>query len=313
MMEKNILLCGCGYWGKNWYKTLLKEGHRFSVVEARSDGERNSDGIEFYAHIDEVNQKEFTHAIIATPAETHVALFDSLSVSIPPKNILVEKPCGTSLADAEKLEGCYPGYLQFHSPAFQNIIDNLDKIGTPCFYKSIRASMGPRLRTDNSIIEDYLVHDLYLYMSLFGSDNVQVISRNFLKRLKHHQLDTVFVQLYNSNTKVFADMFSSWWYPYKERRVIISGDKGTFMWIDDNLYFTESRCEQGEGKDSFGNHGDHLIQSPENKINLGTQTALESELTAFLFESPHTDGLQSLLNPTWKLMRDIHTYTPFTY
>jgi predicted dehydrogenase len=311
-MDKNILLLGCGYWGNIWYKTLLKSGHKFSVVEARSDGERNADGIEFYTHIDEVKVTEFTHAIVATPASTHVSLFNTLLVDLSPERILIEKPCGTSLEDAEKLGGCYPGYLQLHSPAYRHISENISKIGTPCFYKSIRASMGPRVRTDGSIVEDYLVHDLYIFMSLFGQKDIRVVSKNFIKRLKHHQLDTVFAQLYSPGSHVFADMFSSWWYPYKERRVIISGDRGTFMWIDDNLYFTDTRYEQGEGQDSFGNFKDHLIQSSEQKIELGSKTTVESELETFLNDN-YDPSYHALLKPTWKLMRDIHAYTPFTY
>ena len=77
---------------------------------------------------------------------------------------MVEKPCSIHLSHAYEMQDCYPGYLQLHSPAYQYIKNHIGDIGDPQLYRSTRASMGPRVRTDLSIVEDYMVHDIYLFM-----------------------------------------------------------------------------------------------------------------------------------------------------
>ena len=125
----------------------------------------------------------------------------------------------------------------------------------------------------------------------------------------YNQPDTIFAQLYNVETHIYADLFSSWWYPLKERRVIIVGNKGAFMWIDDNLSFTKTHYEKKEGHDKYGNFGNHLVESPEEKIALDiNNTPLELQLGDFLSHgSPH---LGHLMMRTWSVMNKITTYTP---
>lgn len=314
MTETNILLFGKGYWGKVWYNTLLKSGHRFSVVDPTFTQSEDENGIRTYRDVKEVFLKFFTHAIVATPANTHVDLFRTLVGELSPAHILIEKPCGTSFTEAEKLVGCYPGYLQLHTPAFEYIREHLGAIGQPHLYKSIRASMGPRVRTDCSIVEDYLVHDLYIFSALFGSAlaTTQVISKQTMRRLSYAGPDTIFLQLHSPDCHVLADMFSSWWYPIKERRVIITGTAGSFLWINDDLYFNESRYVHGAGTDNYGNYGDHLIVHPDKKIDLGTKTAVECELDNFLFQK-NAVHMSDLLYRTWMLIRDIQYYSKFSY
>lgn len=303
-MDNNILLVGCGYWGKIWYKTLLKQGHRFSVVDPALPSEIDENGIDHYTWDDlSLHLKHFTHAIVATPAETHVSVFNALKGTIAPECILVEKPCGTSVRDSQKLDGCFPGYLQIHSPAYQYLKANLHKVGNPWLYKSIRASMGPRVRSDVTIVEDYLVHDLYLFADLFGSA-IQVLNSQFMHRLScANSSDTVFTQLRAAGSDVLADMFSSWWYPHKERKIIVSGDRGSFIWVNDDLFFTETRYDKGVGKDKYGNSTDHLVEAREEKITLSNKTCVELELEDFLNENPVVNP--NLVKETWNLMERV--------
>jgi predicted dehydrogenase len=310
MTDKNILLFGKGYWGKNWYKTIREAGYNFSVVDPTFTETFDENNVDTYSNVKQVRLKDFTHAIIATPAETHVGIVKEISYDILPPRILVEKPCGTSYIDAEYLQGCYPGFLQLHSPAYDHIQKNIGAIGEPCFYKSIRASMGPRVRTDCTIVEDYLIHDLYLFMDMFGANHVEVVNSRTLKRLKHAQNDTIFLQLFDKFHNVFADMFSSWWYPVKERRIVISGSDGAYLWVNDDLFFTDSRYyTEGEGKDAFGNLGDHLIVGEEQKIELPKRSALQCELDNFL----RGKRIGPSTYDVWKLIRKIRNYTPYKF
>jgi len=307
-----VLLIGKGYWGKNWYKTLMDCQTQFQVVDVNVNDSVDQNGICYYDSLDKIDKSHFTHAIISTPSETHVQLFNKVKEFIKPEHILIEKPCGSHWIDAEKVSGCFPGYLQLHSPAFNYIHNNIDLIGFPHFYKSIRASMGPRIRNGGTIVEDYLVHDLYLFISLFQPyDDIQIINKTFTNRLKHTGPDSVFVTLYNPEVHVIGDMFSSWWYPIKERRVIITGSKGSFIWLNDDLYFNSSRYEDLDGIDSFGNVGHKLIQSNDEKVDLGKKTSMECELENLL--TGKFTGSCLYINAVWNLIRDITQKTRYKF
>jgi len=305
-MNENIILIGMGYWGKKWYATIFGK-HKFSVIEPNLNSGIDKNGIYIFRSLDEVNINTFTHAIIATPAENHLEIFKILSKTLSMSNILVEKPCGNHWLEAQEFDNCYPGYIQLHSSAFSYIYHNIKNIGNPHIYKSIRASMGPRIRK-TSIIEDYLIHDLYLFMSLFQPyENIQIVSRQLTRRLSNAGNDTIFLTLYNPDVHIIGDMFSSWWYPIKERRIIIIGDKGAFIWINDDLYFTDTRYEDIKGIDEFGNIGHKLIQSEEKKINLGDKTALEYQMDNFL--NGNYDKNYLYIKPVWELIQKINIHT----
>lgn len=312
MIEKNVLLIGKGYWGKNWYSTLMNSNVKFQVLDKNIAPGIDQNGIPYYDSLNQIDLRHFTHAIICTPAHDHVSLFEKLSKIIPEPYILIEKPCGSHWIDASKLERCFPGYLQLHSPAFTYIKENMNRIGTPHLYKSIRASMGPKTRIGGTIVEDYLVHDLYLFVSLFQPfSDIQIVSRTFTRRLKDVGPDSVFVTLYSPTVHVLGDMFSSWWYPTKERRVIIMGDKGSFIWINDELYFNASHYEPIDGVDEFGNYGNKLVQGMDEKIDLGKKTVLECELENFL--SGRFAGSCLYIKPVWNLIRDITLHTKYRF
>ena len=175
----------------------------------------------------------------------------------------------------------YPGFIFLNSPHYQYIKKNIDKIGKPLFFNSSRASMGPRIRTDVSILEDYLIHDLYIFMGLFGNDilieNVSM-SNTFNNPIKS---DTINLNLKCKNIK--ASMFSSWWFPRKTRNLFIIGDKGSFIWEDESLHFYHGYYKEINGTDKNRNVGYELIDSlTEPLIYTSQKSNLELELDNFI-------------------------------
>jgi predicted dehydrogenase len=140
--------------------------------------------------------------------------------------------------------------------------------------------MGPRIRTDVSIVEDYLIHDLYICLELFGGDikNHNTTLRNdFYSPIKE---DTISCQFDLSG--VTCDVFSSWRYPIKKREIIITGDKGSFIWVNDSLSISTDRYVKIDGKDSMGNVGYKLIEEGVKIIYFDNKSTLTNELQAFL-------------------------------
>jgi predicted dehydrogenase len=299
----NVLLIGKGYWGKNWYNTLLKTKTKFSVVEPTLRSSVDENGIQNYNSLASVNLDEFTHAIVSTNAYCHVETYEVLQKRLLNHRILVEKPCGTTLEEAHDLVKCFPGYIQLHSPAFNYIRSHFNLIGKPHLFKSNRASMGPRLRNDVTVVEDYMIHDLYIFIEMFGfPENIRVEFSKLTSRLFNCPSDTALVSLVHEKYPIHAELFSSWCYPKKERTLIISGDNGSFIWTNDDLYYNSSKYQIREGKDTYGNTDNHLLLSTDVKVNLPTKSVMECELENLLNDEPK--GGQYIID-VWKLMNKI--------
>ena len=255
---KKILLIGCGYWGKNWYNTLKKSSKNIvGVVDPNPIIK-----IGFVPVFDDISDVdiEYTHVILAVPPKYVLDILDKLKV--PKENILVEKPGCVSFDSVKKLDGTFPGFIFLHSLEYDYIKTNLDKIGKPLLYYSNRSSMGPRIRTDVSILEDYLIHDLYIFIDLFGVKNMNINSVEFLNNFNSPIMsDTISLNFKSNN--VVANMFSSWRFPLKYRDVIIVGENGSFIWKNNNLFFNDVKYTEIEGTDDFGNVN-YMLESGKN-------------------------------------------------
>jgi predicted dehydrogenase len=278
-----ILLIGCGYWGKNWYKTI--QNSKYELVGVVDPNPIIQIDVPLFNSIEEVNV-EYTHAILAINAQLHTETVSKLN--IPQNNILVEKPCGIDYNDAKLIKNTFPGYIFLYSDEYQYIKNNLNKIGAPKYWKSIRASMGPRVRTDVSILEDYMIHDLYMYLDLFGDCDIinSTFTNEFNPPVKNSSL-TLSVK-----GKIPGTFYSSWHYPDKERKIIISGDKGSFIWIDDNLYFDTT----------FYNSTNTVNPGKRKKIESSLNSNLELELEFFIFNKRPNISILNVWNLINKLI-----------
>lgn len=261
MENIKILLIGCGYWGKNWYKTIKNSSYELvGVVDPSPLIEID---VPLFNKIEDINV-EYTHAILAVNANLHSKIVNQLN--IPQSNILVEKPCGLNLEDASLIKDSFPGYIFLYSDEYQYIKNNLDLIGDPLYFKSTRASMGPRVRSDVSILEDYMIHDLYIYHDLFGESNLvnKSSTSEFNSPIKPSSLHL------ELNGEVPGYFYSSWHYPDKERKLIISGNKGSFIWVNNNLYFDNTHYQNNK-----------VIEGDKAKITSTSKSNLELELEFF--------------------------------
>jgi predicted dehydrogenase len=271
-----ILLVGCGYWGKNWYNTIKNSSCELvGVVDPNPILDVD---VPLFDNINSVNV-DYSHIILSVPPKHVNKIFKD--IKIESSKILIEKPCGVSKKDVKKLGEFYPGFIFLNSPHYQYIKKNINKIGKPLFFNSSRASMGPRIRTDVSILEDYLIHDLYIFMGLFGKEisieNV-FMSNTFNNPIKS---DTINLNLKCGNIR--ADMFSSWWFPQKTRKLFIIGDKGSFIWEDESLRFYNGYYKEIDGMDKNRNDGYELIDSlTEPLIYTSQKSNLELELDNFI-------------------------------
>jgi len=268
-----ILLIGCGYWGKNWYKTIKKSKNL--LVGVVDPSPVVSVDTPLFTDISKVDV-EYTHVILAVNAKLHTNIVNQLEV--PHENILVEKPCGISYNDAKQIKDVFPGYIFLYSNEFQYIKNNLNLLGQLQFWRSTRASMGPRIRSDVSIIEDYLIHDLYIYLDLFGEYKVinKQVRCEFSPPINNSSIDLTL------ENRIRGHFYSSWNYPIRERKIIIKGSEGSFIWDNDDLFFNSSKYLPIKGVDTHGNVGYNLIDGEMRKIPTSNKSNLEIELSKFM-------------------------------
>jgi len=279
MGDIKILLIGCGYWGKNWYKTI--KNSKYNLVGVVDPSPVIDVDIPLFNDVNDVNIK-YTHVILAVNAKLHSKIIKQLN--IPQENILVEKPCGVNIKDAELIKDAFPGYIFLYSDEYQYIKNNLNKIGKPQYWKSIRASMGPKVRSDVSILEDYMIHDLYIYRDLFGECKVfnKYWNKEFAPPIKYSSLHL------ELRGKIPGYFYSSWNYPIKERKIIIKGDKGSFIWENDDLYYDSTHYINNE-----------VIEGVCEKITTTPKSNLDLELDFFILgRKPNVNILDiwSLIN-----------------
>jgi predicted dehydrogenase len=279
MGDIKILLIGCGYWGKNWYKTI--KNSKYDLVGVVDPSPVIDVDIPLFNDVNDVNIK-YTHVILAVNAKLHSKIIKQLN--IPQENILVEKPCGVNMKDAELIKNAFPGYIFLYSDEYQYIKNNLSKIGNPQYWKSIRASMGPKVRSDISILEDYMIHDLYIFRDLFGESKVhnKYWGQEFVSPIKNSSLHL------ELKGKIPGYFYSSWNYPIKERKIIIKGDKGSFIWENDDLYYDNTHYINNE-----------VVKGTCKKIITTLKSNLELELEFFILgNKPNTNILDiwSLIN-----------------
>jgi len=106
-----ILLIGCGYWGKNWYNTILKSDYELvGVVDPKPVIDVK---VPLFDDVLDVNI-DYTHTIVSVPPRNVLEVFGKLNITAD--NVLIEKPCGVSYNDILKLGNIYPGLIFMNSP-----------------------------------------------------------------------------------------------------------------------------------------------------------------------------------------------------
>lgn len=128
--KAKVLLIGYGYWGKKLAKTLHKLGVLAAVWDQNSEAREAAlkdfpGGLSLGVHMESSTWKtcrELTHAVIATPPETHADLAsDTLKAGL---HTFVEKPLATTREHALVLEdlarkvgrNLNTGHIYLHNP-----------------------------------------------------------------------------------------------------------------------------------------------------------------------------------------------------
>lgn len=241
----DIMLVGCGYWGKNYLRILseLDCVDEIIIVDNKLNTEECDRLINKYPKIanhfkELVDLSLFDAAIISTPSSTHYQLAKELLSN--GLHVLVEKPMALTTKEALSLKELSQKHKKilmtgntflFH-PAINHIKHLIENgvLGEIQYIQFKRVHLG-LTREDVNVIWDLLPHDISILLYLIGDGIKSIQTERFSFGDK---TDAVSVNM-KMNAGQLIHMFGSWADCEKERTITIVGTKAKIIFDDLNL------------------------------------------------------------------------------
>lgn len=236
----SIAMVGCGCWGKNLVRNFHAIGNLAAICDSNKDIAQSMeqqfakpamtwDDILLDINIDAVG--------LAVPAEMHAEFaFQALDAG---KHVFVEKPLALKIKDAQNLVErarasdlvLMVGHLLQYHPVFVKMKKMVDggEIGTVGYIYSNRLSLG-KIRREENVLWSFAPHDISMVLALAGCEPTSV-SASGSAIIDTNIEDVVIAQLLFPNG-IGAHIFSSWVHPFKEQRLVVTGDKGMLVFED---------------------------------------------------------------------------------
>lgn len=236
-MTLRAALIGAGMMGKNHARVLSSlEGVDFvAVVDELGDPHGVRGGAVVLRNLEELSSLDIHFAVVATPTSTHeyIAswLFDSGI------HTFIEKPVSTDASSAQRiLESCQKsgllgavGHIERFNPAIRQLKNRLleGKIGDVFQIATRRQGSFPARIGDVGVTKDLATHDIDLTMWVSQSDYSHVYAQSAHQSGREYE-DMISVSGRLANGLIVNHVVN-WLSPMKERVVVVTGDKGTFV------------------------------------------------------------------------------------
>lgn len=311
-----IAVVGCGNWGKN----LIRVYHELGALKGVCDADptkvahfQTTLGIPGYDY-DSLLASDIDAVAIATPSVTHFDL--ARRALLAKKHVFIEKPITHHPEQVEQLQQLanqqglrlmvghllqyHPGYLKLKALYHEGALGELQSV------HATRFNFG-KFPTEQNVLWDYAPHDVSMILGLMQTLPTKVMATKE-NPLSHTTADTTTIHLHFPNNKK-ARVISSWVYPFKEQKLIVTGSQAIAM-LDD--------CQPWENKLTVFNYPhawtDGLPQpfiAEKRIIPLLPAEPLKNEcehfLKAILTNSEPTTGASEALNVTTVLAAAIQS------
>lgn len=236
-MALRAALIGAGMMGKNHARVLSElEGVDFvAVVDELGDPHGIRGGAALLSNLEELSSLDIDFAVVATPTSTHediaTWLFDSAI------HTFIEKPVSTDASSAQRiLQSCQKsglqgavGHIERFNPAIRELKNRLleGEIGDVFQIATRRQGSFPARIGDVGVTKDLATHDIDLTMWVSQSDYSHVFAQSAHRSGREHE-DMISVSGRLANG-IILNHVVNWLSPMKERVVVVTGDKGTFV------------------------------------------------------------------------------------
>ena len=241
-MGSNVVVVGCGYWGKN----LVRNFHELGALHGVCDADpaaltRARDAcpgaVAFTEFDDVLGADEAESVCLAVPAELHFRLAKAALAA--GKHVFVEKPLALTAAEGRELTRLADqqrrvlmvGHLLEYHPAvvrLKRIID-AGRLGRIQYIYSNRLNLG-KIRREENILWSFAPHDISVMVLLLNEMPLSVAAHGG-RYLSDKIADTT-VSYLSFASGACAHIFVSWLHPFKEQKLVVVGEKGMAVFED---------------------------------------------------------------------------------
>jgi predicted dehydrogenase len=302
--KRNVAVLGCGYWGRNLVRNFQQLGALAAVVDPSENGRATArdlaPGAALHNSFEPVlKDPSITGVIIATPAETHVAMCEAaLNAG---KDVLCEKPLALRYEAAKRVADLAAkqqrilmvGHILEYHPAIAKLRELIanGEIGKLRYIYSNRLNLG-KVRREENILWSFAPHDIAVILRLVGALPFQVMAAGGAY-VQPNIADVTVTQMMFDNG-VAAHVFVSWLNPFKEQKLVVVGSRlmVTFDDIRKELVLHDQRVEVNNGEPI-------AVRGEGTRVEYASAEPLRLECEAFLSAMatrvpPLTDGGSAL-------------------
>ena len=237
MTKLRAALVGLGIMGANHARVLsnLDGVDLVAVADPQGDTRGMLPGTEVLTSVDEVIKKNVDYCVIAAPTAFHEEI--SLKLIDAGIHILIEKPIAHTLESAKRITKAASekgvigavGHIERFNSALQQArtrIQNGD-LGEIFQISTRRLGPFPARIADVGVVMDLATHDIDLTSWIADSEYLNISAQSATRSGRAHEdLVAVVAQLKNG---VVVNHLVNWLSPLKERKTIITGEKGTYV------------------------------------------------------------------------------------
>lgn len=228
---------GLGVMGRNHARVLssLEKVDLVGIVEPGLTGQDVAKFAEIFESIEELIKKGVDYCLVAVPT----ALHENIGLQLVDAGIhaLIEKPLAHNLESAQKLTSAFAaagllgavGHIERYNPALQEARRKVTAGDLGQIYQINTRRQGPfptRI-SDVGVVKDLATHDIDL-TSWISGQSYSAVSARIAHRTgrTHEDLVNIVADLTEGT---IASHTVNWLSPFKERRTVISGEKGTLV------------------------------------------------------------------------------------
>jgi predicted dehydrogenase len=230
-------LVGLGIMGANHARVLssLEGVDLVAVADPQGDARGMLPGTEVLTSVDEVIKKKVDYCVIAAPTAFHEEI--SLKLIDAGIHILIEKPIAHTFESAKRITKAASekgvigavGHIERFNSALQQARTRIlnGDLGEVYQISTRRLGPFPARIADVGVVMDLATHDIDLTSWIANSEYLNVSAQSATRSGRSHEdLVAVVAQLKNG---VVVNHLVNWLSPLKERKTIITGEKGTYV------------------------------------------------------------------------------------
>ncbi len=237
MPNLRTAIIGVGMMGTNHARVLsnLEGVELVAVADPQGNAQKVLPQIKVLNSVDEVIKLGVDYCVISAPTAFHEEI--ALQLIASKIHFLVEKPIADTYASAVKIRdeaksakviGAV-GHIERFNSALQEARKRVlaGELGTIYQVATRRQGPFPSRISDVGVVKDLATHDIDLTSWITGKKYLQVSANAAFRSGREHE-DLISVSGLLEDSIVVSHLVN-WLSPLKERKIIITGEKGTFV------------------------------------------------------------------------------------